>query len=83
MNDIQQELMGFVSREFLNGNGAGLDIDTPLLELRILDSLTIVALYGFVEARFGVKLDGGPTSPVDFASIRALAQLIESRRAAA
>lgn len=83
MEDIKQELMRFISREFLSGNDAGLDVDTPLLELRILDSLTIVALYGFVETRFGVKLDSGPTRPTDFASIRALAQLIESLRAVA
>jgi acyl carrier protein len=80
MNDIQRELLQFVAQECLNGNGSGLELDTPLLELRILDSLTVASLYTFVEIRYGVILDNGVTSPKDLATIRLLANLIESRR---
>ena len=80
MKKIQEELVAFVSERFLNGKGEGLGPDTPLLELRILDSLTIVELYAFVEQRYGVKLDDGTVRPKELSTIRFLSELIERRQ---
>lgn len=82
MNDIQKDLMQFVTRSLLDGDASDLTPETPLFELRILDSITVVELYVFVEQRFGVKLDNGKTSPEEYATIGALSRLIERRRAA-
>jgi len=79
MSSVQEEIRQFVTNELLRGNGRDLQLDTPLFELRILDSITVVELYTFVENRYGVRLDDAHVSPDDFGTIRLLARLIEAR----
>jgi len=70
-------LREFVVERFLEGNGDGLDADTPLLELGILDSFSIVEIVSFAEQRFGIGIPESELKPTSFGSISALAGLLD------
>jgi acyl carrier protein len=56
--------------------------ETDLLEGGLLDSILVMDLVSSVEKQFAVTIGCGDISPRNFRSIRALAALVESRRAA-
>ena len=56
-----------------------IDPDEDLLEQGFIDSLGIVQIIAFVEDSFGVSLGPNDVVPENFASLNALAGLIESR----
>ena len=53
---IAEKVWTFIVDAALDGDGAELEYTTPLLELRILDSFSIVSLCTFMEAEFGISL---------------------------
>lgn len=56
-----------------------IDPDEDLLEQGLIDSLGIVQIIAFVEDNFGVSLGPNDVVPENFASLNALAGLVESR----
>ncbi len=74
--EIIAALKSFIVDRVLDGQGEGIDEKTPLLELGIVDSLTTVALIGFVEQRFGVRIPDQAVGAVNFRNIEAIAALI-------
>jgi 2-hydroxymuconate-semialdehyde hydrolase len=75
--EVQQVLKSYIAREWLQGQEAGLDANTALLDLGILDSLRMVSLLAFIEERFGVKVPEEDVAPIHFANIDALSRLIQ------
>lgn len=57
-----------------------LDLDFPLLERGVLDSLALVDLVGFVEAQAGVDVPPSMLVVEHFASIRSVLRLIDTLR---
>jgi acyl carrier protein len=53
----------------------------PLLEAGLLDSLQIFNLVTFLQTRFGVTIPPTELLPENFASIQALAALVQRQRA--
>lgn len=74
---IEAVLVDFVARELLDGDARDLDERTPLLELGIIDSLTIVSLLSFLEERFGARIAPERVRPEHFVNIAAIAALAE------
>lgn len=70
------ELRGFISKEFLNGNDEGLDASTPLLEWGIIDSTSILLLVAFIKERMGVQLRTSELKPKDLTTIGNIADLV-------
>jgi acyl carrier protein len=56
-----------------------IDPGEDLLEQGLIDSLAIVQIIAFVEDSFGISLGPNDVVPENFASLNALAGLIESR----
>ena len=52
--DIKQEIRGYVAEHFLPG-GQGLEDATPLASGGLIDSIGMLGLISFLEARFGVE----------------------------
>ncbi len=54
--------------------------DTPIIEQGLVDSLGLFKLIAFVEERLGVKIEPEEIVLENFATIRAIARLIQARR---
>ncbi|HEX8742753.1 MAG TPA: acyl carrier protein [Thermoleophilaceae bacterium] len=55
-------------------------VDTPLIELGIIDSLAVFQIAAFVEAEYGVEVPHTAMLPENFDSVRALSRMIVSLR---
>lgn len=53
---VVSSLKAFVETDLLHGDAKDLDEKTPLLELRLLDSFSIVSLLSYIESNFGVSV---------------------------
>lgn len=59
-----------------------LGADDPLIERGLLDSLSILKTVTWCEEQFGITIPDDDVLPDHFESIRAIAALVERRRAA-
>lgn len=81
MTPTESVLSRFVSDEILRGASSGeIDVEQALLETGILDSLGLQQLVTFLEREFDIELEDDHLVLENFASIRAIARLIESIR---
>ena len=75
-DDIYLRLRSYVDEKLLNGMGFDLDQDTPLLELGVLDSLSIVGLLAFLKEALSVSIPEDEILPQHFETLSALTQLV-------
>jgi len=68
---------------FYDKDLSGLEAGESLLERGLLDSLSILKIVTFCEESFGITIPDTDVLPDHFDSIRAIATLVESRRAGA
>ncbi|MEA5596090.1 alpha/beta fold hydrolase [Rivularia sp. UHCC 0363] len=78
--EVQAELITFINKEILESEDSGLDIDTPLLAIGILDSLAMVSLIAKIEDTFGVRVPDDAVTPDNFQSVAAIAQMVDLRQ---
>lgn len=83
MSDIKQAIHEQIVIEFLDGKAGDLSNETRLVEEEIIDSLGIFLLLGFIKERFGVEIDPEDVTLDNFATIDAVADLVEHARSAA
>ncbi|WP_328522945.1 acyl carrier protein [Kribbella sp. NBC_00359] len=77
MNEVDEEILKFISTILLEGEDIELDRDTPLLEYRILDSLNAEELIVHLHDVYGVLIEDVP--PTEWSTISKLAALVQSR----
>lgn len=75
---MEKELIDFINNDLLEGAAPDLDENTPLLELGILNSLSMVRLLAHVDQRYGAKIPENNITPVHFENIKTLSLLIKS-----
>jgi acyl carrier protein len=63
-----------------SGSWAEVDVDYPLLENQVVDSLGMITLISLLEDEFDVEIDDRDVVPSNFASIGRIAALVESKR---
>ncbi|KZN61425.1 alpha/beta fold hydrolase [Pseudoalteromonas luteoviolacea] len=73
-----EELIEFINQDLLEGAAPDLDQHTPLLELGILNSLSMVRLLAHVDQRYGAKIPEHDITPVHFENIETLCALIKT-----
>jgi acyl carrier protein len=56
-------------------------VETDLLAEGLLDSLLVMDLANSIEREYGVSINNADISPRNFRTVRALAALVQSRRA--
>jgi acyl carrier protein len=72
----------YISRELVSEpQSITLENDTPLLESRILDSLSLLKLVLFLEKQFGIVVGGQELVPENFATINAICRFVNSKKA--
>ena len=67
-----QHLIDFIRRRVLKDNRVRLDPDTPLFGQRLLDSMNILALIGYVERRRGRRLTDEELVMEHFRTVRSI-----------
>ncbi|MBI3898693.1 MAG: acyl carrier protein [Gammaproteobacteria bacterium] len=75
LNDRSQKILNFISLSFLDGH-ADLSVDTPLMDLNILDSASVFDVVDFVLSEFNVRIPLREIHPENFHSVVKLEQLI-------
>lgn len=79
--DTVEKLRGFIAGElYKGGTPEELTPDYPLFEHQIIDSLGLLVLISFMEEQFGVVFEDDELTPGNFATIGAMAGLIERKR---
>ena len=73
---IVADLLDFIGTSLMGGAN-DLESTTPLLALGIIDSLSMVSVVTFVKERYGVEVRGQDVTVANFATVDALARLIE------
>lgn len=78
--DIQERLQAFAASEFGANRSTPVGLDDGLLAEGIIDSMGVMQLVSFVEETLGVAVDDEEIVPENFASLRALAQLVAAKQ---
>lgn len=79
MNDIERDIHQYIATVLLDGEEMDLELDTPLLEYRVLDSLNVEELLVHLAQTYGVLIEDRP--PSSWSTIRKLADLVRQRMA--
>ena len=74
--DIESQVKEFIVREFLHGDAEGLDNETQLMEIGVLDSISTVTLIAHLEKTFSVKIMPVDINPDNLGSIKSIAAFI-------
>ena len=69
----------YIQRELLRRSDVRLGADTRVLGDGLLDSLQTVELVLFLEREFGVQVDPEEVTEENFATLRAIAGLVERK----
>ena len=77
--EIQAAVHQFVLEKFPSARTAELTVDGELLDRGIVDSMGVLEIILFVEARFGVAMEDEEMVPENFHSIPALADLVHRK----
>jgi acyl carrier protein len=77
----EAELIDYIRTEIAYDRATNLTEDEALLD-GALDSTDVLRLVVHVEERYGVRIEDADLVPENFATVRALAELIRSKRPA-
>jgi acyl carrier protein len=69
-----ERLLDFVRRRLLKQKGVLVDPDTPLFERKLIDSINILYLIGYVEKALGRRLTDDEIVMSNFRSVRVIAR---------
>jgi clorobiocin biosynthesis protein CloN5 len=73
---IARDLRAFIAEQFLNGKDEGLEADTMLLELGIIDSVSLMMILAFIKGRYGVDVPAKEVRPTNVKTIDAMAEMV-------
>lgn len=72
---VTDRIRSFIVTE-LGWRGAELTDDFPLLENRVIDSLGLFRIVGFLEAEYGIVIPDAEVVPENFATVQSIAALV-------
>jgi len=76
MENIIEKLIVFFAGEFLEGSREDLTTETQLLELGIIDSLSLLKTVEFAEEQFGIEIGEQDMLPENFRDIQSICRLV-------
>lgn len=77
---VKKSIRDYIIETVFDGQDDGeLDEHSPLLEWGILNSLQVLGLIDFIEAKFEIKINPEDLRPQNLESVAAIAVLIQSR----
>ena len=83
MNEYEKTIAEWIQENCMKGKtNIKLTPETSLLVSSILDSLQFMSLVDYLSEQYSVEIDEDDMSPDNFESIRTIAELISSMKAA-
>ncbi|NUR57331.1 MAG: acyl carrier protein [Catenulispora sp.] len=76
----QQSLMRYIADTWMDGDSTGLDADSNLVELNVIDSAAIFDLVHHLQVAYQVKVPLPEVTPDNFRSVTAIAALVDRLR---
>jgi acyl carrier protein len=76
-DEMLDELQQFIVEELLDGRSAGFNAHTPLLEWRVIDSLSLQALLSFTHERIGIEVPQEHVTPENLKDLSAYVAMLE------
>ena len=81
MNNITGIIRSYIAENILfSGNDYPYPDEASFLEEGIVDSMNVLELVGFVEEKFGIKVDDHEIVPDHFDSVSRLAAFVDSKQ---
>lgn len=78
--DIQDILRKYIANEFMHDfDHKVLDVDTPLIEQGVIDSMGLVKLVLFIEDRFKILIPEEDIEIENFRTVKALSEFISQK----
>jgi acyl carrier protein len=78
-SEIASKLQQFIAERFLKGRSQSVAVDNSLLDGNLMDSMGILDLVDFVEAEFGITVEGEELLPENFQTIAVLTAFIQTK----
>jgi acyl carrier protein len=73
----ERTLLDHIARTWMDGDADGLDVDSPIIDLNIIDSAAIFDLVHYLQSQFRITVPLTEVSPANFGSVRAVARLVD------
>jgi acyl carrier protein len=80
VTESETVIFDYIAKDMLKGESAGLEVETPLLELNILDSFGIMLLLAHIESEFGAVIAPEELDKKAFENIRSIGVLVDEKR---
>lgn len=78
----KERIKDFLTREVLSNKNIGAVGDTDnLIEMGVIDSLSILSLVSYLEKEFGIKIDDMDLMPDNFETIESICALVRAKSA--
>jgi acyl carrier protein len=74
---LANQILTKISELYMGEDDYDLDVDTPLLELNIIDSSAIFDLVNLLRQETGIVVPMNEVTPENFASVQAILDLVE------
>ena len=79
MTETENKIYDLIVSEMLNGDGEGLEENTHLFDLNILDSFKIMMMLAFIEEKLGVMITPEEMNKNNFSTISSIAAIVDSK----
>ena len=76
MDDMQNVVLDYVKREYLEDESQEITPDTPLISGGIVDSFSMVSLKRFLENKYAISIPDDKATPEAFDSVSKICTLV-------
>jgi acyl carrier protein len=76
MDEMQQVVLDYIKREYLEDESQEITPDTPLISGGIVDSFSMVSLKRFLENKYAISLPDDRATPEAFDSVNKICALV-------
>ncbi|MBN2199426.1 MAG: acyl carrier protein [Candidatus Aminicenantes bacterium] len=81
MDDMQNIVLDYVKREYLEDESQEITFDTPLISGGIVDSFSMVSLKRFLENKYAISIPDDKATPEAFDSVNKICALVREFQA--
>nr|UNQ78285.1 acyl carrier protein [Microbispora sp.] len=75
--EAEERILSFIREKFLDGDPRGeLDLDSPLLEWGVLNSMDTMVLISFIRDEMGLEVPFERINSRDLKNVRSIAQML-------
>ena len=76
-SEMMKQLTGFIAEKVMNGKGAAIDEDTPLVSSCLIDSFALIEIYLELQKITGRKVPASKVQAKDMDTVRLMFGMVE------